>query len=330
MSGAGWYLASSAYSPSNMLMPISRVMTAVVAWPSSVGGSPIMPTRSTPPLRGACASPLPASSPAASTITPSPPRILSRRPRMVSLPWNSARTIPRLPVALVDLDPEAVGQPVRLVGHAHDGHQLAVHLVGHAPAARGGGVRGGAVAAAVGHAHRQVDHLLGERVEGSGLHDRLQGLPRAAQRGRMGGQRLPEVVDVVRLARGHDVVVDDPHLVAGLRVLDHRGRHAWPPPRALARYHAVTAAPAGGPARHGPDSFQTPRSAGPVNRCPGGARPACPAVIFPATWTAGRPWSGLCSVPARRGPRQRYLVENFENLFVLLTLLSTAVVNYLV
>ena len=38
-----------------MLTAISRVMTAVVVCPSSVGGSPIMPTRSTPPLRGVCA-----------------------------------------------------------------------------------------------------------------------------------------------------------------------------------------------------------------------------------------------------------------------------------
>src|SRR5712691_590608 len=56
-SGTGWYLASSAYRPSNMLMAISRVMTAVVVCTSSVGGSPIMPTRSTPPFRGLCDSP---------------------------------------------------------------------------------------------------------------------------------------------------------------------------------------------------------------------------------------------------------------------------------
>src|SRR5205085_2832014 len=37
-----------------MLMPISRVITAVVVCWSSVGGSPIIPTRSVPPLREAC------------------------------------------------------------------------------------------------------------------------------------------------------------------------------------------------------------------------------------------------------------------------------------
>ena len=49
-----------------MLTAISRVITAVVVWPSSVGGSPIIPTRSTPPFFGACASPGEATSQAAS------------------------------------------------------------------------------------------------------------------------------------------------------------------------------------------------------------------------------------------------------------------------
>src|SRR5215467_1433070 len=38
-----------------MLTVISRVMVAVVAWASSVGGSPVMPVRRTPPFRPVCA-----------------------------------------------------------------------------------------------------------------------------------------------------------------------------------------------------------------------------------------------------------------------------------
>ena len=49
-----------------MLTAISRVITAVVVCPSSVGGSPIIPTRSTPPFFGVCASPGEATSQTAS------------------------------------------------------------------------------------------------------------------------------------------------------------------------------------------------------------------------------------------------------------------------
>src|SRR5262245_44128644 len=75
-SGTGWYFASSANRPSKTLTTISRVITAVVACASSVGGSPIIAIRSTPPAfaaaglaAGVCASPSETASRPASTST---------------------------------------------------------------------------------------------------------------------------------------------------------------------------------------------------------------------------------------------------------------------
>src|SRR5215470_5600002 len=109
-----------------------------------------------------------------------------------------------------------VGQRVGLAGHADHREQLAAHRLGHARLARARGVGGDAVVAAVGRAHREVDHLLGERIEDARRGHLLDRLPGAAQRGRMVGEGLPEIVDPVDLASGHDVVVDGPHLRAGV------------------------------------------------------------------------------------------------------------------
>src|SRR5262249_47554780 len=77
--------------PSNTFTMISRVMTAVVACASSVGGSPIIATRSTPPVfaaagldPGACASPSEAASHAASVSTVTTAD--ARRTRTMSTP----------------------------------------------------------------------------------------------------------------------------------------------------------------------------------------------------------------------------------------------------
>src|SRR2546425_1705012 len=140
---------------------------------------------------------------------------------------SGAASLPRTPGALrrraghlVDLDLVAVGQAVRLVGHPDDGHQLAPHRLGPAAAARRRRVRGDAVVTAVGRAHREVDHLLGERIEGAGRHHRFERVPRAPERGRMAGQRLPEVVHAIDLPRRHDVVVDRADFGARFGVFD--------------------------------------------------------------------------------------------------------------
>ncbi len=129
-----------------------------------------------------------------------------------------------------------VGQRVGLAGHAHHREQLAPHRLAHAGPARDRGVGSDAVVAAVGRADREVDHLLGEGVEGARDHDLLDGLPGAAKRRRVVGERLPEVVDPVRLAGDHDVVVDRAHLGAGRPVLDQSGdRHGGDPFRPTPR-----------------------------------------------------------------------------------------------
>src|SRR3989442_12850016 len=91
-----------------MLMTISRVITAVVACASSVGGSPISAMRSTPPVlaagaglavgagfvAGACASPDEAASHAAMVSNATTPRARGTR-CMEGLLWGSYDTADR-------------------------------------------------------------------------------------------------------------------------------------------------------------------------------------------------------------------------------------------
>src|SRR2546428_10557110 len=91
-----------------MLMTISRVITAVVACASSVGGSPISAMRSTPPVlaagaglavgagfvAGACASPDQAASHAAMVRNATTPRAPGTR-CMEGLLWGSYDTADR-------------------------------------------------------------------------------------------------------------------------------------------------------------------------------------------------------------------------------------------
>src|SRR5439155_9352225 len=85
-------------------------------------------------------------------------------------------------------------------------------------------------------AHRHVDQFLGEGIQGSGSHDLLHALPGAAQRNRIVRQCFPEIIDPIRVAGGHDVVINRPHLGIGVGVFDEpkRSHYVWPPPKALA------------------------------------------------------------------------------------------------
>jgi len=65
-----------------------------------------------------------------------------------------------------------------------------------------------------------VDQFLGERIERPGSHDLLECLPRSASADRIVRDRLPEIVDPVGLARGHDVVVDGADFGGGVGVFD--------------------------------------------------------------------------------------------------------------
>src|SRR5262245_59654528 len=73
----------------------------------------------------------------------------------------------------VDRHAISVGEPIGLVRHPDNRHHLAEHGVGHAGLARGRGVARDAVAAAVGDADGEVDHLFRERIERAGRHHLL-------------------------------------------------------------------------------------------------------------------------------------------------------------
>src|SRR6266478_6404474 len=122
--------------------------------------------------------------------------------------------------ALVDFDLVAGDKLVGLIGHANDGLKLLEHGPGHAFAESGSGVRGDAVSAVVGDAHRDVDHFLGEWIERARRHELLDAFPRALEQCGIVGDGLPEIIDPVGFARGHDVVVNGAHFRASVTVFD--------------------------------------------------------------------------------------------------------------
>jgi len=123
---------------------------------------------------------------------------------------------------IVDLQIEADRMPVRLVRQADDGDELGVLLRCHTLFARGGPMRGDAVAAAVSHADRHINELLGQGVECAQAHDLFGVRPHAPQARRMIREDFPVVVDPVDLARRHDVVVHRAHLRGRVGILDGR------------------------------------------------------------------------------------------------------------
>ena len=135
-------------------------------------------------------------------------------------------TVQRRAELLVDFYLVAGDELVRLVGHPDDGLQLLEHGVGHAFFESGGRVRGDAVVAVVGDAYGDVDELLGEWIERAGTHDLFDAFPGALQSGGVVGDGLPEIVDPIRLAGGHDVVIDGANFGAGVCVFDEaKGGH---------------------------------------------------------------------------------------------------------
>ena len=73
-----------------------------------------------------------------------------------------------------------------------------------------------AIATLIANTHGEVHEFLSERIERPGRHNLLDVFPCTLQRGRIVCDRLPKVIDPVRLARGHDVVVDGFHFRAGI------------------------------------------------------------------------------------------------------------------
>src|SRR5216683_6187621 len=122
--------------------------------------------------------------------------------------------------ALVDFDLVAGDKLIGFIGHANDGLKLLEHSPGHAFAESGSGVRGDAVGTVVGDAHGDVDHFLGEWIERARGHDLLDAFPGAFEQGGIVRDGLPEIIDPIDFARGHDVVVNRAHFRAGVLVFD--------------------------------------------------------------------------------------------------------------
>ena len=128
----------------------------------------------------------------------------------------------RLPKLLIDLHLIPGHKLVRLIRHANDRLQFVIHRVRHpfVPCRRR--MRRDAVVAVVRHAHRHVQKLLRQRIERPRRHDLLDSLPRPLQRLRIVRDRLPEIVDPVRLACRHDVVVHRADFRSRVAIFDQR------------------------------------------------------------------------------------------------------------
>src|SRR5580658_3230038 len=117
---------------------------------------------------------------------------------------------------------------VGLVGHSDDGLQLLKHGIGHSFFECGSGVRSNTVVAIVRDADRNVEQLLGERIECSGPHDLLDAFPGALQRGGVVRDGFPEVIDPIDLPRSHNVIVNRAYLRARVRVFNEsKCRHEF-------------------------------------------------------------------------------------------------------
>ncbi len=81
-------------------------------------------------------------------------------------------------------------------------------------------MRGDAVVAVVGDADGNVNQFLGERIERAGPHDLFQALPRALEQRGIVGDGLPEIINPIDFASGHDVVVNGAHFRCCVFVFD--------------------------------------------------------------------------------------------------------------
>ena len=116
-------------------------------------------------------------------------------------------------------------QPIGLIRHADDTHQLAEHGFAHSRFPGRGGVAGDAICTAIGDAHGEIDHLFRQRIERARRHDFFHARPGAREQRRIVRQIFPEIIDVIDLPRPLDVIEHGADLRTGVAVLDRRSRH---------------------------------------------------------------------------------------------------------
>lgn len=132
--------------------------------------------------------------------------------------------------ALVDRDLVSGDELVGFVGHSDNGLKFLEHFGSHAFGESGSRVGGDAVLTVVCDADGDVEKFFGKGIEGARSHDLLEAFPSAFEKSGIVGDGLPEIVDVVGFARGHDVVIDGFDGGAGVGVFDEaKGGHGVPP-----------------------------------------------------------------------------------------------------
>src|SRR5580704_12369671 len=95
-----------------------------------------------------------------------------------------------------------------------------------------------AIGTAVGHAHGEINHLLGHRIERARRHDVFDALPGALERRRIVRKIFPEIVHVFDAARALDVIIDGADFRRGVGMFDGpRNGHEF----SLACYFTSTA-----------------------------------------------------------------------------------------
>ena len=85
-------------------------------------------------------------------------------------------------------------------------------------------MRRDAISALVTHANGYIDQLFGQSVDGAWRHDLLAVFPGTLQGCGIVRQSLPEIIDPISFAGRHNVVINRPHLGAGIVVFNESKR----------------------------------------------------------------------------------------------------------
>jgi hypothetical protein len=107
-----------------------------------------------------------------------------------------ARWVTSLVEGVINWKAKAVSEAIGLVRHSNDGHEFTKHCVCHSGLTGERRVASYAIATAIGHAYRQIDQFLDKAIQRARRQDGLLGFPSAFQQRGIGGQILPEIVDV--------------------------------------------------------------------------------------------------------------------------------------